>query len=518
MRLYKLLFLAFLLSLGACQTKDEGPPTPATSFVALSRQPVAVSHSELASNPSTYENDYLQLTGQYSRLPRLFCDADPQPSPASWGITNDSYMALAGGFDSQLRSLLPEGMIITVAGRWKRWQGPVGCGNRATDQTIWYLEVDEILSPSPLAKVTLTPSGAAASPIAALPTAVQAGGTETVTATPAGNVPSATPPPGKPTEPPTATPPPPSVSPTATLTGSGIALTPQFTASPTPSIMASATATFVAGSSPTATPAGNPTTTATPTSASSPTATPTAGNIPPTNTPTRAPTQPPLPTATPSTNYLLVEKGSFDAEDLIAGFLDFNEMHSWRFIVGPSELITVSVAADPAVDVILSVTDAAGNQLWEQNQFPAGEIEQISQLSLSDAGEYQVRIRAVGGNPGSYVAMMLQRDSYRFVSQDILVYGDEVDRLLDAESDHFWYFFGNAGNSVTITVVPNDNGDLFLEVYDPDGINLGGFVDDGAGGEQETTSLVLPDTGMYSIRVGEFEFLPSSYKIMLNGS
>jgi hypothetical protein len=156
-------------------------PTPESTVTIASQEPVEVTVSELATNPGLYEGATLRVTGRYRRQPLLVCDADPHPSPATWGLAEEGLTALASGMDQQLRSLLPEDLTMTAEGRWRRWQGLVGCGKSAQAQDFYYLEVGRVLSPSPLTSITLTPGpGQEATEIVQIPPPI----TPTLTLTP----------------------------------------------------------------------------------------------------------------------------------------------------------------------------------------------------------------------------------------------------------------------------------------------------------------------------------------------
>jgi hypothetical protein len=504
-----ILVLSFLLV--ACDGEKEIQPTPLAGFSPISSQPIAVTLIELARDPVAYEGDYLQLSGAYGRLPMLICGTDAHRSPATWGISGDTFKALASGYDTQLRALVAEGSMIAVAGRWRHWRGMVGCGRKAIEQEIWYLEVDEILSPPFLGQVaevpppgggeagagqtepipSLLPSGDTGSPpdsqLTASPTPFAAGPPVTGTIAPPTHTPftTLTPAPGSTT---------PQIS--ATLVsegGTGTPVTPP--SSGTPTIDGAASATSPAGGSPTATGAAS--------------ATPESG-------PTA--TLPSSPTETGTPIFTIAEQGALSTEELVGGTFAANTVHSWTFTVGASEKITVSVAGSSGIDIVLSLVNASGNTVTEQNLVPAGEVERITGLALASAGEYEIRVRSQNGAPGSYALMLLYEDSYSFVAKQIVSYGISLTAALAEESDHLWFFHGNSGESVTITILPNDNRDLFLELYGIDGTNLSGFVDDRAGGEQEELAgFVLPGTGVYSIRVGEYDFGASSYQFSLSG-
>lgn len=506
---WSVLFVFCIFGLAACRIDDVPPPTSVAAPETPVTQAIPVSHAALAADPYGYQDSYLQLTGEFSKIPRLICGTSRHASPAGWGLTADSLMAMAAGYDSQLNSLIPPRLMITANGWWRQWQGLVGCGKTATIQTVWYLEVDDIVSPNPLVQVTLTRAGGDAIAAAATETAI----------------------PGEPL-PATQTPVSPTATATATMPDIGPDEPPDGTATPTPegedgpssdsdgTPTAGATASLI----PTRRSGLGVTLTATATPGTA-TASPAPGigtAAPPTDTATATPTATTAaagaPTATPTSAAanLVVNQGPIVETEIVGAALTPNQTHSWEFTIDSSDVITINVAASNSLDIVISIFNQQGTPLIQQNNAAAGEIERISAFALPSPGEYQITIRAEQGNSGHYAMMFLLEDSYNFVGMGLLSLNGEAESALEASSDHFWFFEGQAREVVSIVVIPEDSSDLFLELYDPHGEEISGFVNDHPGGEQEQISLfTLPDAGIYAIRVGEYDFAESSYQIRL---
>jgi hypothetical protein len=87
---------------------------------------------------------------------------------------------------------------------------------------------------------------------------------------------------------------------------------------------------------------------------------------------------------------------------------------------------------------------------------------------------------------------------------------------MQEDNDHFWHVYGTAGETVTIRVTPSDSSDLFIRLFGPNDTLLVDFHDETGDGEvEEILSFTLPETGIYSILVGEFNFGRSDYSIEL---
>jgi hypothetical protein len=492
-----LLVLTLTVLLSACGLGDQEAsasptpfPTAAPSQRITTAAPIPIALVNLAANPDFFLGATLQLAGQFQRLPRLECEGESHRSPASWALVSDGYLANASGMDRQLRSLIAEGQQITVEGRWLKYEGPVGCGDSAQDQAIWYLSIDRVLDPHPLVRASATPYLSAQVPTTAailLSTeeATVEGGEEAL------GTPTLAVPPTLPIiEGPVATPPP--VEPTGTLPaypGATPSFTPDF-ALPSPTAAPNATPTVgTPGAAPSVTLTGTPPTpTATVSSAAS---------------------------VTPSGS--VVEKGSMEEEDLKIDILAASTVHRWTMDLVAGDSITVTVSPGPMADIVLSIQDSNGIGLVnEQNLAPAGEVETITNVNISSPGIYSVLVKTAQGVQTDYALMYMTADSYSFNFKGRLTEGVARNDSIPENVDHFWFFNAESGQSVSIDVMPADDGDPYLELYDPEGSRMLTIDDTGAGELEYLDNYTLLKTGLYGLRVAEFDFLPMSYQVTVS--
>ena len=464
------LFLGFLLS--ACRsTGAKSEPTPTAfpqeipSLRITTTAPIPISLDYLAANPDFYVGATLHLTGQFRRLPVLACEGKSYPSPATWGLEADDSFASASGMDAQLRSLLDEEQLITVEGRWLKYEGPVGCGTNLQDQTIWYLSSDRVLDPHPLVRSLVTPIGEAPLPSATaeLPVAtIEPAEQATMTA------------PAPPATTATAVP---SFTPVLAATAPVITATASIT--PIPS------ATVEANGSLSPTPDGSATVTVTPGAS-----------------------------ATPS--GASVDKGNLDPEDLTISTLGAGTTDRWQLNLSAGDAITITVAPGSTADIVLSVLDSAEVSLVsEQNLAAAGAVETVTNLNITDPGIHDLLIRTEQATQTDYALMFMDADSYSFIFLGTLPKNTTRSDALAADNDHFWFFNAQSGESVSFSITPENGKDPYIELYDPGGARML-TIDDGDVGEVESVeSYTMQDSGMYGIRVGELGFLPMSYQIVL---
>ena len=160
---FALIILVVALMFG-CQQEPPGTETPVVPTIAnLPLQPDSIALVTLLRNPTFFDGNYLQLSGQYRPIPLVVCSDEGHFSPATWALVDGEIEIPAAGFDGVLRRLADPGLPLIVEGRWQQWEGPVGCGRRAPVTEIWYFEVDNIVSPNPLT------AGQAGEGIASLP-------------------------------------------------------------------------------------------------------------------------------------------------------------------------------------------------------------------------------------------------------------------------------------------------------------------------------------------------------------
>ena len=497
-------FLAILFLLISCRAGEptlNNTPTPFGSTPILPRvpavEPIPISLSNLAANPEFFEGSTLQLAGEYQLLPKLVCSRDPHPSPATWGIVGEGLLANAAGYDTQLRSLLAKNQPITVEGHWLRYNGPIGCGKSATVQEIWYLSVNRIIEPYPLARVPnqQAAQGAGSTTIAALPETPNVP-TQEFNETPT-NIPLeqatesiliAT----------TTIPTEASLNATSTLDPALTTTLPlTISLTPDPTIQSTITPVFTGTFTPT------PDKNVTATQASTP------GNE--TNTPG------PTGTSTPqSQGQNFNDKGSIDYEDLKIGTLQAGKPDQWTLAVDTADSITVTVAPASNANILITIIDENGAKIVDAHNLSAGgQVETIKELSITTPGLYEIYIDTEPAVETHYALMAMNSDSYSFAFMGTLVPSSPKNDTLVPDNDHFWFFPLSVGNKINLRVTPNGQADPYLELYDPQGSRILTIDDSGTGETEVLENYEALLNGMYSIRVGEFDFAAMSYEILL---
>lgn len=523
------LTLLFLLPAG-CQSGTVGhfsSDLGQATFAPPPGQPIVLQVADLAAQPESYAGAFVRVSGRYRRAPVLVCEANARRSPANWMLSNGELTIGAAGFERLIRALWPADLTVTVEGRWQWWRGPVGCGKGAPVRDVWYLAVTKIVSPSPLARVTLTPSGLVGgatveAPVATStpaapggdegaggPTPTATTGTGQATPSPTTAVAAATATPTEGTtggEAPTATPAPTTAEITATETVTSV------TPSPTTTLRPGETRPPTLTPSPTNTlrPGETPQPTDTPSSTPSPTNTSQPGE--PTATPTATPTLAPL---------SLVDQGELSYQDLQGRNMPGDTGHSWQLDIQAGDVITISVAAPLNRDLSLEIQDSEGETVTASNERPAGQIETIAGLDFGEPGTYRIIVRETQQRATEYHIIALNQFNASLVFSGILDFGQPQDDNLKEFTDNFWFFRGEGNTSVDITVSPAESDrDILFKVYGPGGELLtgsygpDGWIDNGLNGEtEELLNFMLPGTGLYAVHVGESSFETAGFSI-----
>jgi len=210
-----------------------------------------------------------------------------------------------------------------------------------------------------------------------------------------------------------------------------------------------------------------------------------------------------------------VPQGYLEAEDLVVSSLGPGIAHRWTLNLTPGDVFTISAAPGPAADIFLSLFDSDG-LIYQQNMSPAGEVETIADLSISEQGDYDLVVQTIQGEPTGYALMFLDQDSYSLVLRGTLQDGDIRTDSLPEDVDHFWFFEALSGQHVSFTITPKSSGDPFIELFDPDGSRMLTIDDKGEGEPESLEHYELPAGGLYGIRVAEFDFQEMAYEIVIS--
>lgn len=504
---YLILLLVLLTLLFAC-SEERPTPTPfaeedVTEEALNPVEPLALSITDLAADPEAYASSIVKITGQYRRLPLLVCDSDPHPAPATWQLAaEDGSVVAIGGFDSQVRALLPNNLTMTVVGVWQLFDGPVGCGKNATSSQIWYLNARDIVSPSPIARVTLTPTGsgtqiAEADGATAVPSPEDSNFTTTPTRSEDDPQPVGTPTLASTTipAPPGSTPTTTNATPTNDREGDDV--------TPTPS----ATSGEPVGTA-TATPLTNGTASPTPNGGSgTPTPTSSGGGGTPSPTPAALTTA----TRNPS-DFDTVSFDPLGPEQPILELLEAEQAHLYPIIFDYNGAITITAVAEPSMNLVLEIIDPANDVVQQANNTGNGGLESIVDARLNVALDYQIRIYNLNANDGDYCLLFSEDGGFPDTIKGRIAYGETMTDQVEVLGIDYWCFLGANGDNVTVSsAATGSSGDFVVGLFGPPDFDSIGPVFQDA----EIANVSLTEDGMFIIGVLDFEAGAAGYTLTL---
>lgn len=483
--------LLLLLFLSGClQAGDlRGPQTAETvaTLPATGDRPNLVGVQELQESPELFEGQLIELSGDFYPGSAPVCDGKVYEWPGKWRLTQEELeLAVAVPEDMQ-PAFERSDQAFTVEGYWRNWPGFAGCGRSKPQPSAWYLQVVRIVSPTTLA---FEPTKMLAQFMPLSDQQSIDSGFEETAALPPDQLPLAA----------TATPatvqP---IIPTATSTELDASATTEIGSPyPGPSTMVEQSPTATVGSTPvsgTAIPSSTPTGT-------------------PISTPTPNPRFSPTPTVSgPQT----ITNPGLEKESLETAELGPGDTHIWPYTNDGNHTLRLQLAVEEDLAISVRVLNPDGQVRQTSANSGQGELLVLGNISLPTSGTYQIEVLSENDTAGDYAILATDETSYDFEFQGLIEIGQSGSGQFEAETDHFWHFSGTAGESVTITLEPEGDEDLFLRLFDTEGKSLVTQHNETGAGQSETMTIsALPATGLYSLLVGEFDFNPASYTLELN--
>jgi len=484
MRLPFYLLLGLLLLAAGCTGTDgdlkgpaEGPSLEQSEGDSLpsllpanseDRAPADAAIAALVANPGAFEGRLLQVEGLFKSSHGQICSDKRFAEPASWSLADGQESIAAAGLVN-LAAALPDGQItLVVEGAWRSWPIPANCRQEGGPSELYYLEVVQVISPNPIALAPGSVSGAPALP----PTAVGAGDPLPTTISVQDPVPTAT-------------------------TMAGFEVPPQGTVDSGAYTPPVTTPSSESGSYP-------------------------GPIIPPTVAPGSYPgpaSQTPLPErqATVPAAEVPLDRDLLPAGSLETGSLGPGSSERWSYIITATQSIDLQIMPDAGLDLMVTVMDHNGLVLSANTTTSPGGKVTLPAVNLPAAAEFAILLTTLQSGGGNYAILLSDEDTYNFLFQENLADGFTYTGELLPENDHFYFFSGAAGDIVDLTARPLDGANLFLRLFDPNGVTLMSFHDESPAGQEERISAYgLPETGLYSLLIGEQAFAGGRYEVILD--
>jgi hypothetical protein len=153
-----------------------------------------------------------------------------------------------------------------------------------------------------------------------------------------------------------------------------------------------------------------------------------------------------------------------------------------------------------------------------RDQAAAGGVETIRDLDVSNTDAIEVQVSTDPARETDYALMVLDEESYGFSFEGALAFDSQQSGTLEENVDHFWFFSASDGDNIDLQITPDSDADAYVELYGPDAAQLRTIDDNGTGAAERLENYSILETGFYAVRVGEFDYGPMSYQIIINES
>ncbi len=211
-------------------------------------------------------------------------------------------------------------------------------------------------------------------------------------------------------------------------------------------------------------------------------------------------------------------RGTLQSHSPIVGNLSPGVSDVWTFDSGSARYATIRLSPDNNnLDLAFTVISPSGQTVAYVDQGYAGATELAVDLPLTESGGYIIEVSEFFREGGRYRLSLILTTDPLYEDGGRIDFGQNIRSELPRNRQHVWTFAGEAGQLVSIVVIPvAETLDLILDLYGPDGTRLIA-LDEGFSGDPEVISgFQLPVTGDYAILVRSFANESGAYTLSLD--
>lgn len=266
------------------------------------------------------------------------------------------------------------------------------------------------------------------------------------------------------------------------------------------------------GDEPAPAPTAAPTDTPLPTMTFTPVPVPTATPEPtPTHTPVPEPTATPepTPTDTPEPEPTVETPQVISAGETKSGAVVAGETDVWELRGTPEDSCTITVEPDDDFDAVLDLVGADGASLLGFEVDDSFGTETIAGFRLPATLPF-LRVRGFDDSVGSYAVSF---SCLATITDQSLTLGQTVAGNVTDAAGEQWVFDAAANDFIDVTVRPEGDFDVVVDLLDPAGLSLLGGELDLYFQTEFTRALRLPVDGRYTIVVRGFEGTTGAYQL-----
>ena len=194
--------------------------------------------------------------------------------------------------------------------------------------------------------------------------------------------------------------------------------------------------------------------------------------------------------------------GPISIGESVDGDLQVGIHDEWTFTAAAGDYVTISMVSDD-FDTYLELYGPSG-AILTQDDDSGGDLDSlIRNVQLPSAGEYAIHARSYSSREAGQYTLSLSRGAPDISTGGAIEMGETVEGDLGPGARDQWTFTGAAGQVITIHMT-SESVDPYLELLDPDGLQL--IVnDDGAGYPNALIEeFELPVSGIYTIIARSF--------------
>jgi hypothetical protein len=185
--------------------------------------------------------------------------------------------------------------------------------------------------------------------------------------------------------------------------------------------------------------------------------------------------------------------------DSVQGTLN-NNTAQYNFTAKAGETVIISLNSD-AFDPLLELYAANGNQVGRDDDSGGFPNARLVFTAPAD-GTYTITVTSFSGAAtGAYTLSLTTQTA------TAITYGTPVDTKMAGTTPLYFTFNGTEGDVVDIYAVSAADEDTRLTLRGPDGVEVIGDDDSGAGANPYIRRLILPSTGAYQLELAPFSDL-----------
>lgn len=215
-------------------------------------------------------------------------------------------------------------------------------------------------------------------------------------------------------------------------------------------------------------------------------------------------------TAVSGSSVIIEEIGSLSSSNL--GFETVtNNVHMWNIDLEKDEVVTFSLVTENAANGTLAVQTPSG--IIGVERINNGAVEML-QFTAEAEGSYQLFVTTTTLATSDYIVNFnVQGNTPTYIFKGEPVTDMSIEAVVLADKDDIWTFYATAGEIVSLRVTPGQNeSDLLITLFSKNGEEAASDEIE-LGATEEILDFMIPENGLYALRIGDWDFLERPYTL-----